>query len=266
MSSGFNDWRDRGRKKKMLLPEVHDLWHNHSLAVLMRNKVQGAEGTCFTGAARPESFWHCWGQCAPAPGSPPVPAHGIFHQTVCFPVVQLTCEQLFFQSIMSTVEALCMAKKRSACQNCGAKVPCSVSVSFFWVNSQLCVNVVTYSIVNESWLCTGTQSDLLYLLPPILVHWLLLARRNGSTLMNYLQDCNLSSRQLHFCKLCSYILNFPAASAQINYLNILSSLTFTLLIQTNLFFNQDLFYYIYSTGYMHWHNLQGHLPITTGGQ
>lgn len=49
------------------------------------------------------------------------------HQSAWFTVLELTCEQLFFQSIMSTVEALCAAKKRPTCQNCDVKVPYFVS-------------------------------------------------------------------------------------------------------------------------------------------
>lgn len=40
-----------------------------------------------------------------------------------FAVLELTREQLLLHSIMSTVKALCVAKKRSTCQN----APCSVS-------------------------------------------------------------------------------------------------------------------------------------------
>lgn len=81
----------------------------------------------------------------------------VFNQTVRFTAQELTCDQLFFQSIFSTVRSLCVPKKRSACQNCDTKVSCSVSQSqriLFRRGVTSCVNVVTYSIVNESRLYT----------------------------------------------------------------------------------------------------------------
>lgn len=50
----------------------YNICHNHLPAVFVRHRVLGAESTCCTGTTWPESFWQYWGQCAPAPGSPPV--------------------------------------------------------------------------------------------------------------------------------------------------------------------------------------------------
>lgn len=73
--------------------------------------------------------------CTCTPRSPPVPeiphphqalppaTLGLFQPAAFFTVLELTCEQLFFQSIMSTVEALCVVKKRATCQKCDVKSP-----------------------------------------------------------------------------------------------------------------------------------------------
>lgn len=100
------------------------------------------------------------GTCSVELVSPVRAAHRVLGQT---------CKQLFFHSIMSTVEALWGAKKRATCQSGDAKSPplslCVEVSGKFWVSSQLCVKVVTYSTVNDLRLgyINVTQSSWLYL-------------------------------------------------------------------------------------------------------
>lgn len=136
----INLLNDRGtgrRKKKMLLLEICNLCHNHLLAVLVRNRVQGAESNCWHSPSRvllallgPVCTCTREPTCASESTCtmPPAARDPSFSPTSqCGSASQLTCEQLFSQSIMSTVEALCLPKKRATCQKCDAKkcpAPC----------------------------------------------------------------------------------------------------------------------------------------------
>lgn len=96
-------------------------------------------------------MWTCTRSRTCRPYMPLLQRHLL--QPVWLTVLELTCEQLLSQSIMSTVEALCGVKKRAACQNCDVKVPYSVSrcQERFLCQVILYVEVVTYSVECDSW-------------------------------------------------------------------------------------------------------------------
>lgn len=163
-----------------------------------------------------DSFWHCRGWCAPAVhqqthlyclahggASLPPALQGLFHQAAWFPVFELTCEQLFFHSIMSTIEALCVLKKRTTCQNCDVKVPYSVSHWDFGA-SHICVNIVTYNTINDSHIVAISQT-----VNPICFISSFLCSLTAADLRkhtNNLQDYNTLSSLLHISLLCSGII------------------------------------------------------------
>lgn len=216
----------------MLLLEIHYLCHNHSLAVFMRNRVQGAESNCCTGTVWPESFYHYCGQCAPSPTNPPVlwsphPNWGLDATCSTGPFSPVSVVHSLGADMWAAVLSVhyenswgfvCGEEKSYLSKLWRKKNPYSLTVSGE-ISGQvtLCVNDITYGTANDLWYHFVKQIHnqiCFILLPLILVHWLLLAWR--STLINNLQDHNMLSRQLYSGKLFNYVLTLPAILDQKN--------------------------------------------------
>lgn len=302
-------WRVKwGRKKKMLLPEIHNLCNRHknSLCSVGEFRVQqtpaapaqpdqSPSGTSGADVHLQQGAHLCCGACVHGGTSLPPAALGLLHQSAWFTVLELTCEQLFFQSIMSTVEALCVAKKRLTCQNCDAKVSCSVSQQVWVFLAQLTVMCECCHVRHCKWLIvtlcqTGIQSGSFYLDPSHACsltaacqkkwkHWGVICK----IVTFYQGNCTL----VH-CLVVSLTFQQPKVKATIwpqlcmkywpcvIYLELVLqwkfsafcswvlARNFTLLIRTKPFFNKNiscLFYHRNSIGCMHWHGLQGHLHL-----
>lgn len=111
---------------------------------LVRNRVQGAESTCCTDAARPESSWHHRGRCALAAGSPPVLrgltstcCHLRHHQSARLTVSLLTWAAVLPVHYEHSRGFVCGEEKSYLSKTDVKSPPCPVSQcqERFWVKS-----------------------------------------------------------------------------------------------------------------------------------
>lgn len=178
-----SEWRDR--KKMMLLPEIHNLCDNHWLAVLVRNRVQGAEKHLLYWRSPTRVLLALLGADMHLHhGSPPVPpgshphtappaARGAMFTSVS--VVHSLGAQLTRAAVLPVHYEhswgfVCGEEKSYLSKPWRKSPPCPVSQcqERFWVKSLVVVcercHVRRCKWLMGNTICqTGTQSDLLYL-------------------------------------------------------------------------------------------------------